>query len=177
MEEAETSAGWVRELNGMHTPETEEYGISSFVYRARRPFHPERLEKLTDKDGFPNVLRAKGFLWLASCHDDLILFSIAGSTLTVEPQAQWLAVDPLEELDEETRDYIDKVWEPEFGDRRQEIVFIGAGMDRDLIEQRLNAALLTPEEMAGGPEAWSQLEDPFAVMFRDRVDEPEEASA
>jgi G3E family GTPase len=174
MEEAETSAGWVRELNGMHTPETEEYGIRSFVYRARRPFHPERLEKLTDKDGFPNVLRAKGFLWLASCHDDLILFSIAGSTLTVEPQAQWLAASPLEELDEETRDYVGKVWEPEFGDRRQEIVFIGADMDRDLIEQRLNAALLTAVEMAGGPEAWRQFEDPFAVMFHDReVDEVE----
>lgn len=177
MDEAETSAGWVRELNGMHTPETEEYGISSFVYRARRPFHPKRLEKLTDKDAFPNVLRAKGFLWLACCHDDLILFSIAGSTLTVEPQAQWLAASPLEELDEETRDYVGKVWEPEFGDRRQEIVFIGADMGRDLIEQHLNAALLTPEEMAGGPEAWRQFEDPFAVMFRDRVPEPEKANA
>jgi G3E family GTPase len=170
MEEAETSAGWVRELNGMHTPETEEYGIASFVYRARRPFHPERLEKLADGEGFPNVLRAKGFLWLASCHDDLILFSIAGSTLTVEPQAQWLAAGPEEELDEETREYVGKVWEPEFGDRRQEIVFIGADMDRELLEERLNAALLTEEEMAGGPQAWREFEDPFAEMFRDRVE-------
>jgi G3E family GTPase len=168
MEEVETSAGWIRELNDKHTPETEEYGIASFVYRARRPFHPERLEKLTD-EGFPNVLRAKGFLWLASCHDDLILFSIAGSTLTVEPQAQWLAAGPSdEEQDPETQEYIGKVWEPVFGDRRQEIVFIGVGMDRASLEARLNDALLTPREMTGGPQAWSQLKDPFAEMFRER---------
>ena len=168
MEAAETSAGWIRELNDRHTPETEEYGIASFVYRARRPFHPERFEKLTN-GGFPNVLRAKGFLWLASCNDDLILFSIAGSTLTVEPQAQWLAAGAAdEEHDPETREYLGKVWEPEFGDRRQEIVFIGAGMDRAALEAQMNAALLTPEEMAGGPRAWSKLKDPFAEMFRDR---------
>ena len=168
MEEAETSAGWIRELNERHTPETEEYGVASFVYRARRPFHPERFEKLTN-GGFPNVLRAKGFLWLASCHDDLILFSIAGSTLTVEPQAQWLAAGAAnEEHDPETREYIGKVWEPEYGDRRQEIVFIGAGMDRAALEAQMNAALLTAQEMAGGPRAWSKFKDPFAEMFRDR---------
>jgi G3E family GTPase len=90
MEEAETSAGWIRELNNLHTPETEEYGIASFVYQARRPFHPERLEALTNEE-FAGVLRAKGFLWLASANDDLILFSIAGKTLSVDPQGQWLA--------------------------------------------------------------------------------------
>jgi G3E family GTPase len=168
MEEAETSAGWIRELNDKHTPETEEYGIASFVYRARRPFHPERLEKLTE-EGFPNVLRAKGFLWLACCHDDLILFSIAGSTLTVEPQAQWLAAGSSdEEQDPETQEYIGRVWEPEFGDRRQEIVFIGVGMDRASLEARLNDALLTSQEMTAGPQTWSQLKDPFAEMFRER---------
>ncbi|AEU34443.1 cobalamin synthesis protein P47K [Granulicella mallensis MP5ACTX8] len=168
MDEAESSAGWIRELNNRHTPETEEYGIASFVYRARRPFHPERLEQLTN-GGFPNVLRAKGFLWLASCNDDLILFSIAGATLTVEPQAQWLAAgDPDEEHDPDTKEYIGRVWEPEFGDRRQEVVFIGADMDRAALEAQMDAALLTPEEMAGGPQAWKKLNDPFAEMFRDR---------
>lgn len=153
MEAAERSAGWVRELNEIHTPETEEYGISSFVYKARRPFHPERLESLTD-GGFPSVLRAKGFLWLATRYDDLILFSIAGKTLTVEPQGQWLAADKNDEdNDPETQEYLKRVWEPEFGDRRQEIVFIGADMERTALEAALNAALLTDEEMAGGPEA------------------------
>ena len=168
LEAAETSAGWVKELNGIHTPETAEYGIASFVYRARRPFHPQRLETLTDQS-FPNVLRAKGFLWLASRHDDLILFSIAGTTMTFEPQAQWLAVGPQdEEQDEGTREYIGKVWEPEYGDRRQEIVFIGIEMDREAMEAQLNAALLTDEEMAGGPGAWKNLPDPFVEMFRDQ---------
>ncbi len=167
MEAAETSAGWVRELNGIHTPETEEYGIASFVYRARRPFHPERLDQLTDA-GFPQVLRAKGFLWLASRHDDLILFSIAGTTLTFELQALWLAADPDETHDEETSEYAGKVWQEPYGDRRQEIVFIGIGMDRDAIESALNAALLTDREMQRGPAAWQSLADPFQEMFRDR---------
>jgi G3E family GTPase len=168
MEAAESSAGWVRELNGIHTPETEEYGVTSFVYKARRPFHPERLEILTD-EGFPNVLRSKGFLWLASRHDDLILFSIAGKTLTFEPQAQWLAAGAQdEEHDEETSEYIGKVWEAPYGDRRQEIVFIGIKMDRAEIVARLDAALVTDEEMSTGPDAWQQLNDPFADMFRDR---------
>jgi G3E family GTPase len=165
MEAAETSAGWVRELNGIHTPETEEYGISSFVYRARRPFHPERLETLTD-EGFPNIIRAKGFLWLASRHDDLILFSIAGKTLTFEPQAHWLAAEPTDH-DAETLEYVDKVWEDPYGDRRQEIVFIGMQMDRESIRTRLNAALLTADEMVDGPEAWGILNDPFLEMFRE----------
>ena len=176
MEVAETSAGWVRELNGDHTPETEEYGISSFVYRARRPFHPGRFETLTD-GGFPNVLRAKGFLWLATRNDDLILFSIAGKTLTVEPQAKWLAACvESEQHDDETAEYIGKVWEPEFGDRRQEIVFIGAEMDREELERAMNLALLTEEEMLLGAAAWSLFEDPFAAMFAEVDCQPSEVA-
>jgi G3E family GTPase len=169
MDEAETSAGWIRELNGQHTPETLEYGIGSFVYRARRPFHPDRLEILADT-GFQNVLRAKGFLWLASAHDDLLLFSIAGKTLTVEPQAQWLAAgDPAEIHDAETEEYIGRIWEPEFGDRRQEIVFIGVEMDQERIEADLNAALLTDAEMETGPSAWANLQDPFRALLPERL--------
>jgi G3E family GTPase len=162
MEKAETAPGWVKELNGEHTPETEEYGINSFVYRARRPFHPGRLEALTD-EGFPNVLRAKGFLWLASNHDDTILFSI-------EPSGRWLASEPPEEGvdDPELAEYIGRVWEPEFGDRRQELVFIGMQMNQAELESRLNATLLTIEEMAAGPEAWKVYDNPFAALFADR---------
>ncbi len=160
MEAAETSAGWIRELNEQHTPETEEYGVTSFVFKARRPFHPERLDVLTTA-GFPGVLRAKGFLWLATRHDDLILFSMAGNTMGIEPQAQWLAAGLPEEHDPETEEYIGKVWEAPFGDRRQEIVFIGAGMDRTLLEQRLEEALLSLAEMGQGPQSWRDLTDPF----------------
>lgn len=166
MEEAESSAGWVRELNGIHTPESEEYGISSFVYRARRPFHPGRLETATN-EVFQNVLRAKGFLWLAPRHDDLVLFSIAGTTLTFEPQAQWLAADSEGEDDIENLEYREQVWQEPYGDRRQEIVFIGTQMDRAEICARLDDALLTTDEMTGGPEAWKKLENPFQAMFRE----------
>src|SRR5580698_3424008 len=139
MEEAETSPGWVKELNGEHIPETEEYGISSFVYRARRPFHPGRLETLTD-EGFPSVLRAKGFLWLASNNDETILFSVAGSTLTVEPSGLWLAAaESGEDVDDpELAEYVGKVWDPVTGDRRQELVFIGVEMDRAALTARLD---------------------------------------
>ncbi len=117
------------------------------------------------------MLRAKGFLWLASAHDELILFSIAGQTLTVEPQAHWLAADNSEEEhDEDTREYIGHVWEPEYGDRRQEIVFIGVDMDQKAIEASLNAALLTAEEMSEGPAAWAKLNDPFAAMFTEQIE-------
>ncbi len=166
MEEAERAPGWVKELNGEHIPETEEYGIGSFVYRARRPFHPERLEALTDK-GFAGVLRAKGFLWLASNHDETVLFSVAGSTLTFEPSGLWLAASPVEEHggDAELEEYIGRVWEPEFGDRRQELVFIGVDMDRTGLEEKLNGALLTDAEMAEGVDAWRGYSNPFEDLF------------
>ncbi|MEK6396625.1 MAG: GTP-binding protein [Terriglobus sp.] len=168
MEEAENSAGWIQELNNVHTPETEEYGIASFVYRARRPFHPERLEELTN-DPLPNVLRAKGFLWLASAHDDLILYSVAGRNMTMEPQARWMAAMEEVDLDDpETLDYYQSVYQQPYGDRRQEIVFIGQGMNREALELLLNDALLTDEEFAAGPKAWSKFPDSFAMMFPER---------
>jgi len=178
MEEAETSAGWVKELNGEHTPETEEYGIANFVYRARRPFHPVRLNDLIDEE-IADVLRAKGFLWLATAQDSMILFSIAGKTLSLEPKADWFAsyVTDDFEVDESTRAYLDRVWQEPYGDRRQEIVFIGMGMDREALTRRLDAALLTDEEFAAGPAAWAGYENPMAVLFRDRVIGDEAAAA
>ncbi|MEG9431583.1 GTP-binding protein [Terriglobus sp. ADX1] len=168
MEEAENSAGWIQELNNVHTPETEEYGISSFVYRARRPFHPRRLEELTN-DHLPNVLRAKGFLWLSSAQDDLILFSIAGRNMAMEPQARWMAAMETVDIDDpETLDYYQSVWQQPYGDRRQEIVFIGQGMDREALELLLNDALLTDEEFAAGPRVWARYDCPFAMMFPER---------
>jgi len=178
MEEAETSAGWLKELNGEHTPETEEYGIANFVYRARRPFHPVRLNDLIDEE-IADVLRAKGFLWLATAQDSMILFSIAGKTLSLEPKADWFAsyVTDDFEVDESTRAYLDRVWQEPYGDRRQEIVFIGMGMDREALTRRLDAALLTDEEFAAEPAAWAGYEDPMAVLFRDRVIGDEAAAA
>ncbi len=169
MQAAQSSPGWVRELNGQHTPETEEYGISSFVYRRRRPFHPARLETLTDA-GLPGVLRAKGFLWLASNHDETVLFSKAGSTLTFEPSGLWLAAEETQssEADPELAEYIGQVWESPFGDRRQEIVLIGLEMNRAEMEAALDAALLTDGEMEQGAAMWRQLDNPFEALFQER---------
>lgn len=162
MEAAQRSPGWVRELNGIHMPETEEYGISSFVYRARRPFHPYRLWKLLD-EVMEGVLRAKGFLWIASRPDLMGIFSQAGISITIDPVARWWADTPRTEWpeDPETINHVAGQWDPEVGDRRQEIVFIGGGMDEAALRAHLDACLLNGEEFAAGPAVWRTYEDPL----------------
>ena len=161
-EKASEAAGWIKELQGFHTPETEEYGITSFVYRARRPFHPERLNDALD-EGWENVLRAKGMMWIASKHDIIGHYAQAGNCVGVEPVRQWYAASPREDWPEDaaTLDALAKDWHPEYGDRMQELVFIGAGMDQLAIEEALNRCLLTDAEMAEGPAAWANYRDPF----------------
>jgi G3E family GTPase len=160
MERAQTLPGWVKELNGIHTPETEEYGISSFVFRARRPFHPQRFQALL-AEGMESVLRAKGFLWIASRHRIAGMLSWAGSSVSIDPAALWYANMSRESWPEEESELesIARVWDPEVGDRRQEIVFIGAEMDRHVLEARLRSALLTDEEMALDPMHWEAMDD------------------
>jgi G3E family GTPase len=162
MEEAEQSAGWLRELNGVHTPETEEYGIASFVYRARRPFHPFRFWQLLD-DVMEGVLRAKGFLWIASRPEWMGIFGQAGISVTIDPMARWWADTPRTEWpeDPEALNHVAGQWDPETGDRRQEIVFIGAGMDEPDLRAQLDACLLTSDEFAAGTEAWRNYQDPL----------------
>ncbi|WP_214711334.1 MULTISPECIES: GTP-binding protein [unclassified Exiguobacterium] len=157
-EQAMHAAGWIQELEtDVHTPETEEYGISSFVYRRRRPFHPERLHAWIE--AFPEeIVRAKGFLWIASRNDLACLFSQAGYASTLEHAGRWLATLPEDERrhmfaaePELAADYV----EP-YGDRQTELVLIGQRMDRAIIEQELDHCLLTDEEMALD---WSTLRD------------------
>jgi G3E family GTPase len=161
-EKASEAAGWIKELQGFHTPETEEYGITSFVFRARRPFHPERLNEALD-EGWENVLRAKGMMWIASKHDWIGHYAQAGNCVGVEPVRRWYAASPREEWPEDVAslDALAKDWHPEYGDRMQELVFIGAGMDQAAIEAALNGCLLTDEEMAEGPAAWATYRDPL----------------
>jgi G3E family GTPase len=161
IERATLTPGWTKEVNGEHTPETEEYGISSFVYRARRPFHPARFQQVLEKDELGGVLRAKGFLWIASRHQIAGLLSWAGASLSIEPAALWYANMAREDWpnDPEELEQIDRVWDPEVGDRRQEIVFIGVDLDRPQAESRLNWALLTDEEMAQDPAVWAAMDD------------------
>ncbi len=162
-ERASQMPGWVKELNGEHTPETEEYGISSFVYRRRRPFHPVRLMAQLEK-GLRGVMRSKGFIWLATRPHLCGTWGQAGASLTVDRGGYWYAALPRDqwpEDDTETRRWIDSNWDPEVGDCRQEVVFIGADMDRPRLEAELDRCLLTDSELKSGPEAWCRFEDPF----------------
>lgn len=161
-ERAAQAPGWLKELRGEHTPETEEYGISSFVYRARRPFHPQRFWDLIH-DEWPGVLRSKGLIWLATRMEISGLWSQAGSACRVEPGGMWRAALPEDELPDDPDDeaYLAQVWHSQWGDRRQELVLIGQDMDEATLRARLDACLLTDDEMALGPAGWTQFADPF----------------
>jgi G3E family GTPase len=158
MERANQSAGWLRELHGHHTPETEEYGIASFVWRARQPLHPRRFMDMMNDD-WDGVLRSKGFFWIASKPDVAYQWSHAGGACAFEPAGRWVASLPMDERD---ADAIDPArWDDTWGDRVQEIVIIGADMDQAALTARLNACLLTSDELALGWDGWTRLDDPF----------------
>lgn len=153
---------WAQELYGFrdHVPETEEYGVSSFVYRARAPFHPARVHAALN-GALPGVIRAKGHFWIATRPDWVAEFSLAGAVSSVTPLGRWWAGVPRDRWpgDPDSRERMAENWREPWGDRRQELVFIGAGLDRAAITARLDAALLTDREFT--PEAWRGLPDPF----------------
>ena len=159
---------WAKELYGFadHVPETEEYGVTSFVYRARRPFDPARLHGVLNGP-LPGVIRAKGHFWVGTRPDWVAEFSLAGALSSVRPLGTWWAAVPRERWPdhESARDYTAKHWAEPFGDRRQELVFIGAGMDEPAIRARLDACLLGPEA-GDDPACWAGLSDPFPVWRR-----------
>jgi len=162
-EEASTAPGWVKALNGDTTPETEEYGITSFVYRHRWPFHPKRLARELER-AWPGVLRSKGFFWLATRPDVQAMWSQAGLSVMLEPLASWLAATPEDEWElesDEDRADLEARWDPMVGDRQTEIVFIGADMDEIAIRQRLDACVLTGREFEKGPDKWARFSDPL----------------
>ena len=163
LEEASASAGWIKEMSGEHTPESEEYGVSSFVYRARRPFHPERFWSFLHRRQ-PGLLRAKGYFWLATRHDIVGLWSQAGRAAELSPHGYWWAAVPKSRWPE-TDEMLAKIigaWQQPHGDRRQEIVIIGQGLDHANLRRQLDACLLTAPELRGGPEQWSAaFDDPF----------------
>lgn len=153
---------WAKELYGFanHTPETEEYGISSFVYHARAPFDPGKIEAALG-GALPGVIRAKGHFWLATRPDWAVEFSLAGASANVTPLGRWWASVPPERLPShpDAQREIARHWAEPWGDRRQEIVFIGVDLDREAICARLNAALVPAGDFT--PEAWADLPDPF----------------
>jgi G3E family GTPase len=161
---------WAKELYGFahHTPETEEYGISSFVYRARRPFHPQRIHDVLNGD-LPGVIRAKGHFWIATRPNWVAEFSLAGAISSVTPLGGWWASVPRERWPthpDSLREVASK-WAEPWGDRRQELVFIGSGLDESAIRSRLDAALVAADDFA--PDVWRHLPDPFPSWGRRKV--------
>lgn len=154
---------WMKELYGFadHTPETEEYGVGSFVYRARRPFIPRKIYEALNSP-LHGVIRAKGHFWLATRPDWVAEFSLAGALSSIKPLGTWWAAVPQDRWPghEQAQDYIKEHWAEPWGDRRQELVFIGSGMDEAAIRQQLDACLL-PENAGDNPSDWGQMADPF----------------
>lgn len=163
---------WFRELNGFrdHQPETEEYGVSSFVYRARGPFDPAKLHAFMNRS-WPGVVRAKGFFWLATRPAWVGELSQAGALVRHEAAGYWWAAVPRHRWpeDEALVTRIKKGWHPHWGDRRQELVFIGTReMDRSALTRELDACLLPlPEKGEVDTKLWLELEDPFPVWLRE----------
>ncbi|EKE73513.1 GTP-binding protein [Celeribacter baekdonensis] len=162
---------WAKELYGFadHVPETEEYGVTSHVYRARRPFEPEKIMAVLNGE-MSGVIRAKGHFWIATQPDWVAEFSLAGALSSVKPLGTWWAAVPKDRWPdhEGARDYMAAHWAEPWGDRRQEIVFIGSGIDWPALKARLDACLV-PEYLAVGPDARTDLPDPFPVWRRAAV--------
>lgn len=151
-EEAQHSAGWQKELEGgEHTPETEEYGISSFVFRNQKPFHPERFLKYLNEEYPSGVIRAKGLFWLASRPDDAINFSQAGGSSRLEKAGVWWTSMPFNErLNHQSfadnQEFIESKWSKQWGDRMNELVFIGQDIDKEKMIVDLEKCLLQDNE-------------------------------
>lgn len=162
-EKAATSPGWLQQLRGEKTSETETYGITSMVYKAKRPFHPERFYKVLEDAWEQGIIRAKGFVWLATRHDQMGILSLASRSCILEPGGFWLAAQPPAEWDLDPRELeeVKAEWDPAWGDRCQELVWIGRDFDSKQWEAQLEACLLTAGEMSEGAGRWSELPDPF----------------
>jgi G3E family GTPase len=162
---AAAADAWQSVLADDEVGASDEFGISSFVYRARRPFHPQRLwDFWMNGEHAPNILRSKGYFWLATKNALSGFWSHAGQVLAAEPGGAWWAETPRSEWptdDPELVAELDSVWDEVWGDRRQELILIGQDLDVAATRQALDGCLLTDSEMNSGPSSWSQLEDPF----------------
>ena len=210
---AQLAPGWIKELRGEHTPETEAYGIASFAYRERRPLHPQRFHDLIARGGLQGVIRSKGFFWLASRMDWVGELSTVGGAISHKAAGFWFAArhrvdadlvgSPLpewpmnppppltergwlltlsqlwnaplpasDEVDDPT-EYaaMKRLWNPLWGDRRQELAIIGVGLNEAALRVRLDACLLDDAELAAGPMAWQHYPDPFPRWQRRAAEE------
>lgn len=154
---------WMKELYdyASHRPESEEYGVESFVYRARRPFDPVAFYRLLTSDVLDKVIRAKGHFWLATRPDFLGELAIAGHQKTISRMGRWWAAVPKNRWPEDGsfEEFVLRHWHPVWGDRRQELVFIGIGLDQIVITNALDTCLIPSDVFA--PDRWENLDDPF----------------
>lgn len=163
-ERAQQAPGWMKEMRGEHLPETQEYGIASFCYEARRPFHPDHFHDfLHGTEQFGKLIRSKGYFWLAtrpqfagqwSQAGGIARYGFAGMFWKAVPEKNW-------PQDEEALAFIKKQWIEPFGDMRQELVFIGQNLDQQGMTQALDDCLLSEEEVLKGKTFWQTLPDPF----------------
>ena len=163
-QEAQKAPGWLKVLRGEESSEADEYGFSSFVYRARRPFHPLRFWQLIQRE-WPGVVRSKGFFWLATRPRFVGIWSQSGGACQYQAGGIWWAAAPKEDWPadgDEIFEQIQSHWQEPWGDRRQELVLIGQNLDRPFLVKLLDRALLTDHEMALGQEGWNRFKDPFA---------------
>ena len=163
-ERAQQAPGWLKEMRGEHVPETEEYGIGSFTYTARRPFHPQKFHDFLHSDNITGkLIRSKGYFWLASRPEFAGQWSQAGGMARYVFAGMFWSAVPRDSWPED-EDYlasIEKSWQEPFGDMRQELVFIGQNLDRGQFVQALDNCLLNDDELLAGPEHWQRLPDPF----------------
>jgi G3E family GTPase len=160
---------WAKELYGFsdHVPETEEYGVSSYVYRERQPFIPEKILAALNGD-LPGVIRAKGHFWISTRPDWVAEFSLAGALSSVKPMGTWWASVARENWPDHNGvdAYVQAHWQEPWGDRRQELVFIGSGIDWNALKAKLDACLV-PISMASSPSALPlDMPDPFPIWRR-----------
>ncbi len=166
-DEASTSAGWIRELEGEHTPETEEYGISSFSYSRPEPFDAQKLwDFFNETSNWDGMLRSKGFFWIAAAHNTAYEWAQAGGVCDVRPAGFWWAGVPREMWAQSDGNKPDQQpdWHPRFGDRKQQLVFIGQNLDEAAIRARLDECLLDPQLMAQPSQSWVGLPNPFPEL-------------
>lgn len=166
IEEASKLPQWAEELAGRHTPETEEYGISSLTYKAHMPFHPERLMTFLKNGGLSNIVRSKGYFWLATRMNDALGWSQAGKQTNINMAGFWWAAMPKENWpdSEDAHEFIQSNWQEPYGDRRQELVFIGQRLEKEKMKQSLDDCLMTEAEMKKIKKL--KLNDPFPVFTK-----------
>ena len=167
-EKAEASAGWIKELENEHVPETEEYGIGSFVYRRKKPFHPQRFLDFVQNSFPQSIIRSKGLFWIASRPDQALIWSTAGGSIKTDPAGVWWASMPFSERSNyasfiNNQSQIESDWDIDFGDRKIELVFISQKIDVNSVTKKLDECLIDDNELNDYNEGQFPIDDNWPI--------------